>query len=352
MAIEQMGDEINRVSGRTSGLAAGATPYSRKDGALTQCFFEVADEDQLARGLGWFSIGLGLTELLAPRVLAKAVGVRPHTGLFYFLGLREIASGIGILTQRKPAESLWSRVAGDAMDLALLGIAMKGGRNGHGRLLFATAAVMGLTALDVACSQKMSRSKGLIADDGSIHFSRSVVINRSPEELYRFWRDFHNLPRFMFHLESVHVTGDKRSHWIAKAPAGRRVEWDAEIVEERPNEVIAWSSLQGSDIDNSGSVRFQAAPGGRGTIIRVEMQYTPPAGMVGAAAATLFGKEPGQQVQEDLRRFKQLMEAGEIITTEGQPAGRASSTSWKYDQTSRRNAAAVSLQQSRNGGAL
>jgi uncharacterized membrane protein len=117
-----------------------------------------------------------------------------------------------------------------------------------------------------------------------------------------------------------------------------RVEWDAETVQDIPNERIAWRSLEGSTVPNSGEVQFERAPGGRGTIVRVAVEYRPPAGPIGAAIAKIFRREPGQQIREDLRRFKQLIEAGEIITTEGQPAGRSRSTSFKYDQISRRNA--------------
>jgi uncharacterized membrane protein len=163
-------------------------------------------------------------------------------------------------------------------------------------------------------------------------------VNRPPEEVYNLWKNYENFPRFMYHLESVKVTGDKRSHWVAKAPAGMTVEWDAETIQDIPNERIAWRSLEGSTVPNSGEVRFERAPGGRGTIVRVAVEYRPPAGPIGAAIAKLFGREPGQQIREDLRRLKQLIEAGEIITTEGQPAGRARSTSLKYDITSRRNA--------------
>jgi uncharacterized membrane protein len=146
---------------------------------------------------------------------------------------------------------------------------------------------------------------------------KSLIINRTPEELYRFWRDFENLPRFMKHLESVRVTGDGRSHWVAKAPAGSSVEWDAEITEDRPNELIAWRSLEGADVDNSGSVRFERAPGNRGTIVKVEIDYNPPGGVIGAAVAKLFGEEPGQQTQDALRCLKQVMETGEIIISDG-----------------------------------
>src|SRR6266508_6908345 len=106
-----------------------------------------------------------------------------------------------------------------------------------------------------------------------LHVEHSVTIDRPAEELYRFWRDFENLPRFMKHLESVRATGDRSSHWAAKAPAGRTVEWDAEITDDRPNELIAWRSLEGSDVDSVGTVRLERAPGGRGTIVRVEMRY-------------------------------------------------------------------------------
>jgi len=292
------------------------------------------NEEKIARGLGWFSIGLGLAQIAAPRRLAKLIGVRgDYSGLLRMLGAREITSGIGLLTGRRPnANWLWSRVGGDAIDLALLGAAFRLKKSNRNKLALATAAVAGVTALDAICSQRLSRRNG-VRSDGSIRVSQSATINRSPEELYRFWRDFQNLPRFMKHLESVRETGDRRSHWVAKAPAGTTIEWDAEITEDRPNELIAWRSLEDSDVDCVGFVRFERAPGGRGSIVRVEMRYRPPAGRVGATVARLLGEGPEWRIKDDLRRFKQIMEAGEIITTEGQPAGRASSTSWRYDQT-------------------
>jgi uncharacterized membrane protein len=155
-----------------------------------------------------------------------------------------------------------------------------------------------------------------------IRVKRSVTINRPREDLYRFWRNFENLPRVMSHLESVTVQDDGRSHWVAKAPAGRTVEWDAEVHTETENELISWRSLEGPGIANAGSVRFRPAPGGRGTEVTVTLEYTPQLGHVGAAIGSLFGEEPGQQVREDLRRFKALMETGEAPSTEGQPSGR------------------------------
>ena len=152
---------------------------------------------------------------------------------------------------------------------------------------------------------------------------RSIAINKPVEEVYTFWRNFENLPRFMRHLESVTCDGPRKSHWVARAPAGRRVAWDAEVIDEQPNARIAWRSLEDADVRNAGTVEFERAPGGRGTNIRVSLSYVPPGGKVGAVIAKLFGEEPGQQVHEDLRRLKQLLEAGEVPTVAGQPRGGA-----------------------------
>jgi uncharacterized membrane protein len=274
------------------------------------------NEEQLARGLGWFSLGLGLAEVLSPRGVAKVAGLEGrNTDLIRLFGLREIASGVAILMRKRPAAAVWSRVAGDALDLACLGASFASPRSSKGRLAFATANVLAVTALDVICAQQLSSSD--VTTGGAIRVSKSIVVNRSPEELYQFWHDFENLPRFMKHLESVRETGAGRSHWKAKAPAGSTVEWDAEITDDRPGELIAWRSLEGADVYNTGSVRFERAPGGRGTRVSVEIDYTPPGGVVGAAFAKLFGEEPAQQVGDDLRRFKQVIETGEVIVSDG-----------------------------------
>ncbi len=173
----------------------------------------------------------------------------------------------------------------------------------------------------------LRRSRGVtVPAERGIKVEKSVTLDRSPEELYKFWRNFENLPRFMDHLESVRVTGEKRSHWVAKAPAGTTVEWDAEIYNEKENEMIAWRSLEGADVDNAGSVHFEKAPDGRGTVVKVSLKYDPPGGVIGAAVAKLFGEAPDQQIQEDLRRFKQVMEAGEIPTTKGQSSARSATS--------------------------
>ncbi len=157
-----------------------------------------------------------------------------------------------------------------------------------------------------------------------VNVEEATTINRRPEELYAAWRDFEQLPRFMSHLVSVHRLDQRRSHWKAKAPAGRVVEWDAEIINDVPNELIAWRTLANADVVSAGSVRFRRADNGHGTELRVRLQYEPPAGKVGSFVAWLLGNEPSQQIREDLRRFKQLLEAGEVPTTAGQPRGKQS----------------------------
>jgi uncharacterized membrane protein len=156
-----------------------------------------------------------------------------------------------------------------------------------------------------------------------VHLETSIAINKSPEELYAFWREFKNLPLFMKNLESVTVLDELKSHWVAKGIGAAKVEWDAEIYNEKENELIAWRSLENADVVNAGSVRFEKGAAGHGTYVRVSVNYNPPAGKLGATLAQLLGAEPKQLIKEDLRRLKQLMEAGEIATIDGQTSGRA-----------------------------
>jgi len=267
---------------------------------------------RLAKGLGWFSIGLGLSELLAPKAIAKISGVsNAHTGLIRLYGLREVAAGITIFSQTNPAAGVWSRVAGDALDLASLGKAFASPDANKGRVAFATANVLAVTALDLVAASQLTTN-----GSQGIHAKASCMVNRAPEEVYNFWRNFENLPRFMRHLESVEDRGDGRSRWAAKGPAGSTVEWDATIIADVPGEVISWRSLEGSDVDHAGAVRFERAPGNRGTIVKVNLEYNPPAGVIGATVAKLFGEEPEQQLNDDLRRFKQVLEVGEVVVSD------------------------------------
>jgi len=273
--------------------------------------------ERIANGLGWFSVGLGLAEIMAPGSVARFIGVSDDDGnrsLLRFYGFRELAAGVGILSQQQPTQWLWGRVGGDLLDIASLGRAMTNDSNEKGKLTFATAAVLGVTALDVICAKQMSEGQGNgIASTSPRQFTKSITVNCTPEQAYQYWHNFQNFPSFMSNLESVEMTGGNRSHWRAKGPAGTTVEWDAETIDDQPNSAISWRSTENADISNSGSVRFERGPGGRGTIIHVEMSYQPPAGSIGTSIAKLLGKEPEQQISQDLRHFKQILETGEIV---------------------------------------
>jgi uncharacterized membrane protein len=290
--------------------------------------------DTMAKALGLFSLGLGLAQLAAPRRMMNAIGVEDtdrNRDTMLALGLREFTSGVGILGPGNTAGWLQARVGGDIMDLALLIGAFRSDEQDRRRLNMALAAVAGALVLDVVAARRARERAGedghpeasrrelygqadtAVTQAGPGYVARSVTIRQPREMVYAFWHDFENLPRFMVHLESVRVTGDRQSHWAAKGPAGSTVEWDAETVEDRPDELIAWRSLPGASVPNSGQVRFMDAPGGRGTEVHVELRYDPPAGKLGALVAKLFGEEPRQQVDGDLRRLKQVLETGEVV---------------------------------------
>jgi len=279
--------------------------------------------DGVVRGLGWFSIGLGVTELIAPRVIARIAGTRNNGRLIRSYGLREIAAGVGILSTPRPAEWMWARVAGDALDLASLGKAAATKRNERGKTAFAIASVAGVTVLDVCCATKLSKdAKGIAA-----HAEGNMIVDRSPEECYSFWRNFENFPRFSIYVQSVRSKGGRLTHWVASGPGGVRIDWDSELTEDVPNERIAWRSVGESDVQHSGVVNFEPASGGRGTIVRVQTDFGQKFRSI-QPIASLMGKTSGQIIRKELRRFKQVLETGETITTEGQPTGRATSTTW------------------------
>jgi len=280
------------------------------------------DERQLGQILGLLSVGLGLAQVLAPRALGRAIGVGDHPAIMRMVGVREIVTGLGILSERAPGAWAWARVAGDAIDLALLGAATSSPDADPRRIAAATAGVLGVTALDVYSGKRLDATES--SEALAIAVTQTVTINSTPDELYHFWKNLENLPLFMEHLESVSEVNDRVSHWVAKAPAGTSVEWDAEIVDDQPDRSIGWRTLPDSQVTHEGMVSFEPASGGRGTIVRVEMLYVPPAGKVGVWIARMFGEEPALQVADDLRRLKQLLETGEVATTLGQPSGKRS----------------------------
>ncbi|MEV6810816.1 SRPBCC family protein [Micromonospora sp. NPDC051296] len=276
----------------------------------------------MARLRGWLSLGLGAASLGAGPRASWLCGVDDSgvaRTVLRIAGLRELGHAAALLVPRRAGWGAWARVAGDAVDLTALAVALRSRRGPRRRrLLFVTSAVAGLTAVDLYAALRAPGRPRLSAGE---RITASVTVNRGVEETYRYWHDFYNLPRFMYHLQSVRRSGDGRTRWAAKAPAGRTVEWEAEIVEDRTNQLIAWQSVDGSPVPNSGRVEFRRAAGGRGTEVRVELEVTPPGRKVGALVARAFGEDPQQQVRDDLRRFKQVIETGEITRSDGSPDG-------------------------------
>jgi len=174
------------------------------------------------------------------------------------------------------------------------------------------------------------RSRPSVPNNQGVKAQITMTINRPAAELFAFWRNFENLPRVMEHVESVQRIDDRRSHWRVRRSKDHYVEWDADVINEHPNEMIAWRTLEGSDVNHAGSIRFSPAPGGLGTEVKLAVEYD--AGSFADGLAKLFRRSPEQQMREDLRHFKQLMETGEIPRTRGQPAGRDEDKTEKYEE--------------------
>lgn len=281
----------------------------------------------LVKALAGASFGLGLAELVAPQKVAAIAGVddtRLSRRVIRALGARECGHGAALSVGSD--RLVWTRVAGDVLDVALLlaGVAARDrGRRRRGAI---SAAVLGgIGAVDLYAALRATRDGGGRHANGASNRTvrAAVTVRRPPEDVYRFWRDLENLPSFMHHLQSVTAGSDGRSHWVASAPVGQPVQWDAQITEDRPGERIAWQSLPGSGIQNGGSVEFTPATNGDGTEVRVRIGYQMPGGAVGKAAATLLGESPDQQVNDDLRRFKQILETGQVLRSDGSPEGTA-----------------------------
>jgi len=174
-------------------------------------------------------------------------------------------------------------------------------------------------ALDIDTSDQLRHTTDRLMGGSGLEVRRSITVNRPARDLYRFWRDFSNLPLFMGHIESVRPLSDTLSHWVVRAPLGTSVEWDADIINDHEDELIAWHSGEQSDISHAGLVRFRETD--RGTVVETRISYRAPLRGISVALAKLLGEDPASEIESDLRRFKQLMEAGEIPTTAGQPRG-------------------------------
>lgn len=266
----------------------------------------------LAKGLGWFSLGLGLAELVAPDLAARLLGVNPRPTLFRLMGAREVVAGAAILAGRQPVGGLWGRVAGDVLDLSLLGCAATERGTDPVRLGISSALIAGVTALDTYAATRLSRT---VPGLRTIRVVQVVPVERPAAVCYAAWRDLSNLGHFLRHVDSVTVLDERRSRWVVKGPAGSRVSWDAELVRDLPGRLLAWRSLPGASVDTAGMVQFHPRPTG-GALVRVSLVYSPPAGRLGELVARLFGEAPQQQLADDLKLFKRLVETGEIVGPE------------------------------------
>jgi uncharacterized membrane protein len=274
----------------------------------------------LQRALGWFSLGLGLAQIIAPEKVANLIGIERKNeslSMMRVVGAREIASGLGILTQSKSAPWLWARVGGDAMDIALLTSARSSPHADQNRVAAATAAVIGIAAIDALASTRQTTSSGgsdqMSSDQSSVRVASAVTVQAPVEDVFSYWNDFQGLPRFMSDAASVEITGDRQSQWTVPAPVGTTVEWDVQITNSAPNDYIAWETAEGSRIAASGDIRFRTAAGNRGTQVIFTAQFNPPGGELGKKIAQPLAEVFGTKITNDLRRFKQLVEVGEIV---------------------------------------
>jgi len=268
-------------------------------------FPDIADSDptgvKLGKGLGWFSIGLGLAELFAPHAMSRLVGADDHGKAPWIMracGIRELGVGLGLLAKPTSPALQWARVIGDALDLTKLAGTMASSTS-KPRRIGALVATAGVAAADTYAVVRQSRRKL------GKPVRRAVTIARSPYEVYQFWRQLDQLPLFMSWVQSVRDLGGGVSHWVVKTPVGTTVEYDAEITEDVPGRRIAWRSMAGASVPNRGSVTFVDAPGKRGTEVIVELEVSAPLGKTIA----------GAEAQGDLRRLKQVLEVGEILLT-------------------------------------
>lgn len=275
----------------------------------------------LGKTLGWTSLALGLPQVLVPGAVNRLIGVEPTDGadaVMRGVGVQELTVGTAILRSDAPRGWLWSRVAGDVLHLLLLRKALASGDGDEERVRAAMLAVAGIGLTDVVAAVRSGGS-----GEGPQRATTTVTVNKPAQEVYRSWRDFQRLPEFMAHLEAVEPVDDRQWCWVARAPGGKQVKWVAEVVEDRPGQLLSWRSVDG-DVANAGSVRFSPAPGDRGTEVTVELTYAAPGGRAGAFAASLLGESPAQQIRDDLRRFKQVVETGEVLRSAAIPEGTTS----------------------------
>ena len=276
---------------------------------------------ELGLTLAWIGAGIGIAELLMPRAVAKTTGLPPP--FVRALGMRELLVSAGVLLRPRQPAWRWSRIAGDLLDLSLL--AWAGRRTPNGRLALITALFAGMTSLDVlaTCDRRgQSARQGHLPNSIRIH--KSLYIQRPPEACYGFWRNFENFPQFMRDVESVQVVDATRTHWRLRTLQGKPVEWTVELFSDIPSQQLGWRTIADAPIAHSGVVKFLPAYGHSSTRLEIDILYKTPTAQSMDMSSMPFTEEPSRQWDDDLRRFKQLLETGEIATTLGQSSGRRS----------------------------
>ena len=257
----------------------------------------VQDAERVSTALGWFSIGLGLMEIAAPASVARFAGMQDRPGtrnLVRAFGAREIGAGIGILLSPRDASRVWARVAGDALDVSGLAVALADEGTDRSRAIMATIAVLGVTAVDIACAVQLGpKSIGSVPAGTMKDVSQAITVNAPTDTVFDFWRELSNLPRVMTHLKGVQV----------------------ELLDEVADERLSWRVTDHAGRQSQGTVSFRPAPGGRGTEVRVRVERQTVA--VPRMLSRLVGQSPEQRLRADLSRFKQIIEAGDVARSDG-----------------------------------
>jgi uncharacterized membrane protein len=271
----------------------------------------------LSGALGWLSVGLGLSELLAPAPLARLVGVAAEglaPSVLRAFGLRELAVGVAALSRPRRAAPLWARVAGDALDIATLVYAATLRTSSRRRAAAALVGLAGITAIDIVAARRLSKNK--VAAPATVY---GVTISRPPEEVYAFFRRLENLPLFMDYLQSVTVIDETRSRWAARFPVGGPVTWEATITDDVPGHLLSWHAEGSASLEHRGTVTFHHAPGRDSTEVRVAMAL----GIAGVKPNPKLAKLLTRaQIKGDLRRLKAVMETGEVLFSDASAVRR------------------------------
>lgn len=270
--------------------------------------------------LGWLSIGLAAAAVLAPRSVGRLTGLGDRSSLLRLVGLRELASGLGLLTRENKAPWLAARVAGDVMDLAIALAAVGPENPRRGRALATLGVVGAIAAADLSACGRAASGR----DSAEAYLHTAIVVNKSAQECYEFWRDVQNLPRFMRLVEAVEPIDERHTSWKIRGPGDVKLQWTTELTADEPSKRLAWRARDDLGLQHAATVRFQNAKGVRGTLVTVFAQYHAAVGTAAVGIRKLLGSDPASVLREDLRRFKQLIEAGEVPSTRGQPAGKRS----------------------------